>query len=203
MTLDPADPHSNDEPHDITALLIAWSEGDRQALDALMPAIYAELRRLAGGYLRNESRNPMQTTELVHEAYLRLAGSDVDWRCRSHFFVIAARTMRRLLVDLARQRAALRRGGDARPVTLREADARSPAVVDVLGLDEALRELSTFDARKAKVIELRFFGGLTVIETASALAVSTATIERDLRAAKAWLATTLGDATSANHTGSD
>ncbi len=178
--------------HDITTLLIAWRDGDQRALEALMPVVYAELRRLAGGYLRDESRTLMQTTELVHEAYLRLASSDVEWRCRGHFFVIAARTMRRLLVDLARRRAAIRHGGDARRVTLREVDGGAAPAVDILGLDDALRELATFDARKSQVIELRFFGGLTIAETASALALSTATVERDLRAAKAWLATTLG-----------
>ncbi len=176
---------------DITHLLIAWSEGDQEALEALMPVVYAELRRLAGGYLRDESRTLMQTTELVHEAYLRLAGSDVEWRCRGHFFVIAARTMRRLLVDLARRRAAIRHGGEAQRVTLQEIDAGASLGVDILGLDDALKELATFDERKSQVIELRFFGGLTIAETATALELSTATVERDLRAAKAWLQTAL------------
>ena len=176
--------------HEITRLLLAWSEGDKQALDRLVPLVYDELRRLAKNYMRKErAGQTLQTTALIHEAYLRLIDADqVQWRNRAHFFGIAARLMRQILVARARERGCQKRGGGAERVSLDEAmviDERLDE--DLVALDEALGELSQFDARMARVVEMRFFGGLTEEEIAAALDVSTKTVRRDWRLARSWL----------------
>jgi RNA polymerase sigma factor (TIGR02999 family) len=175
---------------DITGLLLAWRQGDEGALDALMPVVYAELRHVAHRHLHG--RTPeygLQTTALVHEAYLRLLGSSqVSWQNRAHFFALSAQLMRRVLVDAVRARLAQKRGGLALQVPLPNDESlgemRRP---DLVALDEALTELAAIDPRKAKVVELRYFGGLTADESAEALGVSRATVERDWRMAKLWL----------------
>jgi RNA polymerase sigma factor (TIGR02999 family) len=176
--------------HEITQLLLAWSDGDKQALDRLVPLVYDELRRLAQNYMRRERAGlTLQTTALIHEAYLRLIDADqVQWRNRSHFFGIAARLMRQILVARARERGCQKRGGGAERVSLDEAmviDERLDE--DLVALDEALGELSQFDARMAQVVEMRFFGGLSEEEIAAALDVSTKTVRRDWRLARSWL----------------
>ena len=178
-------------PVDITRLLIAWRDGDPQALDALTPMVYGELHRLARHYLRDERRASLQTTELVHEAYLRLVGAEVDWNGRGHFYVVAARQMRRILVDEARRRATRKRDVGEGEITLDEGRLAGGPSGDVLALDEALAELAQVDERKCRVIEMSYFAGLTIPEIAEALDISTATVERDLRTARAWLAKTL------------
>lgn len=176
---------------DITRLLVAWREGDSAALDQLAPLIYDHLHRLASRYLRDEHRRSLQTTELVHEAYLRLVDADVAWHGRGHFFVVAARQMRRVLVDQARWRAARKRIGGEEAITLDEAQIPGGPPIDVMALDEALAELGKLDERKCRVIELSYFAGLTIPEIAAALEISTATVERELRNARAWLAKSL------------
>lgn len=174
----------------VTRLLHAWSAGDDRALDALLPRVDAELRRLAGAYMARERRgHTLQTTALVHEAFLRLTDARaVQWQDRAHFVGIAARLMRRVLVDHARTRQARKRGGGACTVAFDEAMAVTHAPsVDVLALDHALEALHATDARKARVIELRMFGGLSVREVATLLDVSTDTVKRDWRLAKLWL----------------
>jgi RNA polymerase sigma-70 factor (ECF subfamily) len=176
--------------HEITQLLLAWSDGDKQALDRLVPLVYDELRRLAQNYMRKErAGQTLQTTALIHEAYLRLIDADrVQWRNRAHFFGIAARLMRQILVARARERGCQKRGGGAERVSLDEAmviDERLDE--DLVALDEALGELSQFDARMAQVVEMRFFGGLTEEEIAAALDFSTKTVRRDWRLARSWL----------------
>ena len=164
------------------------------AAEELMPIVYDELRRLARAYVRRERARSVQATELVHEAYLRLAGDRPRrWQGRTHFLAIAAIGMRRVLVERARARGAAKRGGDQVQVTLDDALVASPgAAVDVLALDEALSALAALDARQARVVELRFFGGLTVDETAEAAGVSPATVKRDWTLARAWLQRELG-----------
>jgi RNA polymerase sigma factor (TIGR02999 family) len=180
---------------DITALLKDWSGGDRAALEKLMPAVYEELRRLAAAHLRSERPDhTLQPTALVHEAYLRLADQrSVEWANRAHFFSIAARIMRRILVDHARRRRALKRDGAALRLTLAEAPSedRGP---ELLALDSALTSLESLDPRQAKIVELRFFGGLSVEETAEAAGISTATVKREWRTARAWLRREIGAA---------
>lgn len=173
----------------VTQLLIDWKNGDRTALDKLTPYLYAELRRLAASYMRQErSDHTLQPTALIHEAYLRLAAqSQPDWQSRSHFFGVAAQLMRQILVDHARARSTGKRDGGRR-VPMEEAVAIGEGrSVELIALDGALRELETIDARKSKVIELRFFAGLSVEETAEVVNVSLATVHRDLRMAEAWL----------------
>jgi len=180
---------------EVTQLLLAWSEGDQGALDRLMPLVYAELRRLAHGYIRNErAGHTLQTTALIHEAYLRLIDAgQVRLDNRAHFFAVAARLMRQILIDLARSRGYQKRGGDARQVSLDEALLiGQPRDEDLVALDEALTALAKVDERKSKVVELRFFGGLTEAETATALQVSPETVRRDWRLAKSWLLLKLG-----------
>jgi len=175
---------------DVTGLLKAWREGDKAALDALMPLVHEELRRIAHGCLHGErARHSVQATELVNEAFLRLVDvRHVDWRNRAHFLAMSARLMRRVLVDLARARRADKRGGDAVRVTLDEAALPGVAPdADVIRLDDALQALAALDERKSRVVELRFFGGLTADETATALQVSTKTVLRDWEFARAWL----------------
>ena len=177
-------------PEQVTGLLVEWSNGDREAYDKLVPLVYKELHRLAHHYMSRESAGrTMQTTELVNEAYLRLVDQkSVRWQNRAHFFAISAEMMRRILVDHARRRRYRKRGGGARKITLDEtavvAGGRS---ADLVALDEALKKLSAFDPRKARVVELRFFGGLSVEETAEVLGVSPNTVIRDWSTARAWL----------------
>jgi len=174
----------------VTRLLRAWSDGDETALEQLLPLVEAELRRLARGYIARERRgHTLQTTALINEAFLRLVeAKGLRWQDRAHFIGISARLMRRVLVDHARARGSRKRGGAVQRVTLDEAAAVSPALnLDLLALDRALDALAAVDARKARVIELRFFGGLSVEETAEVLHVSTDTIKRDWRLAKLWL----------------
>lgn len=181
---------SEEQPSEVTQLLVAWREGDAGALDRLMPLVYDQLRSLATVHLSRERQgHTLQPTAVIHETYLRMVEkTHPRWRGRPHFFAVAAQLMRRILVDHARERRAAKRGGQAIRVTLAEDDAidESPAP-DVLDLDAALVRLSGFDERKAKVIELRYFGGLTVEETARVLEVSAATVRLDARLARAWL----------------
>ncbi len=175
---------------EITQLLLAWNGGDEQALDRLMPLVQDELHRLAHRYMAGErAGHPLQTTALINEAYLRLIDSSrVRWQNRSHFFAVSAQLMRRILVDVARARNKRKRGGDVVQVSLDEAMVvtREPGT-DLIALDDALTTLATFDERKSRIIELRFFGGLSVEETAEVLKVSAATVLRDWGLAKAWL----------------
>jgi len=173
----------------VTTLLEQWSRGDRAALDQLLPIIYNELRRLAASYLRGQRSGTMQPTALVHEVYLQLADQHrVEFHNRSHFFGAAAQIIRRILVDRAREKGAAKRGGDAERVALEDALAISmPRDLDVLALDLALSELASFDAQKARVVELRYFAGLSIPETAEAIGVSPMTIKREWAIARAWL----------------
>lgn len=178
----------------ITGLLAAWSEGDRAALDRLFPLVYAELHKLAHAQIRHESPGHiLQTTALVHEAFLRLAGAGlaagaVEWQSRLHFYAVAANVMRRVLVDTARRRGAQRRGGNVAHVPFDEALRASPQPDEaLLALDEALLALAEVDPRKARVVELRYFAGLTVVETADVMHVSTDTVTRDWKVARLWL----------------
>jgi RNA polymerase sigma factor (TIGR02999 family) len=178
------------KPDDISQLLLAWSGGDRAAMDRLMPLVYGELRLLALQHMRRESaRHSLQTTALIHEAYLRLIdASQVRVENRRHFFAISSRLMRQVLVDLARERGSQKRGGRAEQVSLDEAMVVSEQRGEgLLALDEALAALAEFDARKSQVVEMRFFGGMSVEETAEALDVSVDTVHRDWRLAKSWL----------------
>jgi RNA polymerase sigma-70 factor (ECF subfamily) len=174
----------------VTELLRAWSDGDDGALERLLPLVEAELRRLARGYMARERRDhTLQTTALVNEAFLRLTDAQrVHWQDRAHFLGISARLMRRVLVDYARRRGYLKRGGGAERVTLHEDLVTSPdPALDLVALDRALEALARVDARKSQVVELRFFGGLSVEETADVLHVSTDTVKRDWRLAKLLL----------------
>jgi RNA polymerase sigma factor (TIGR02999 family) len=177
------------DPGEVTRLLVRWRDGDEAALEQLMPLVYDELRRLAERYMRSERPDhTLQATALVHEAYVRLAGVDVAWEDRIHFLSLAARMMRRVLVDHAKSGRRKKRGGGAAKVTLDDIELASPAPTsDLLALDDALTRLAAIDERKARAVELHFFGGLTYDETAAALGVSAATVDRDLRMAKAWL----------------
>jgi RNA polymerase sigma factor (TIGR02999 family) len=183
---------------EVTQLLQQWSLGRQDALDQLLPAIYAELQRLAASYLRRErADHTLQATALVHEAFLKLVDQrDVRWQNRAHFFGIAAQMMRRILVDHARAHTASKRGSGERPISLDDAVASIPGVnVDVLALDEALVRLARIDAQQSRVVELRFFGGLTIKEAAEVLGISHATVEREWTVAKAWLYDQLGRTT--------
>jgi len=174
----------------LTQLLVDGTRGDRKALDALLPLVYDELRRLAKGHLRRERPDhTLQPTALVHEAYLRLIDQrSVDWRDRAQFFGIAAEMMRRILVNHARDRRAAKRGGGATRMSLDEAvDFFEERDVDLVALDEALSDLGSLDAGQGKIVELRFFGGLTIEETADVLEVSTSTVKREWSLAKTWL----------------
>ena len=173
----------------VTAMLRAASGGDRQVLDALLPHVYAELKRLARAARLGKAGETLCTTALVHEAYLKLVPSaGTNWQGRAHFFGVAARAMRQLLVDAARERARLKRGGGDWAVTFDEGDHAAPArAEELLALDAALARLAALDARQARVVEHRFFGGLTSAETAQVLGGSVPTVDRDWRAARAWL----------------
>lgn len=175
---------------DVTQLLLAWRGGDEAAFGRLLPLVYDELRRLAHHYMVGERRGHLlQTTALVHEAYVRMVGLERDWEGRRHFFAAAAQVMRRVLVDLARRREAGKRGGSGLLVPLEEGlDPAAPErTADLVRLDDALAALEHVDPRKAQVVELRFFGGLTIDETVDVLGLSHATVERDLKLARAWL----------------
>ncbi len=174
----------------VTRLLIEWARGDEECLNELVPLVDDELRRIAGRYMRMERRgHTLQTTALVNEAFVRLLDQrQVDWRSRAHFFALAARVMRHVLVDCARGSRRNKRGGDVRPLSLDEALVFSPArSAALVALDDALIELSSFDPRKARVVELRYFGGMSVEETAEALGIHTNTVIRDWDVAKRWL----------------
>ena len=174
----------------VSQLLRAWAGGDLQARDELVPLVYHELRKRASGYLRHERPDhTLQATALVHEAFLRLAGQDrVAWQNRGHFYAVAAQMMRRILVDYARERLAAKRPGAALRVDLDESiQAPEAPGSDILMLDEALNELSTMDPRQGRIVELRYFGGLSEQEVAEALSVSRATVTREWRRARAWL----------------
>jgi len=181
---------STDSPGTVTRLLRAWSDGDQTALERLTPLVEAELRRLARGYMGRERKDhTLQPTALVNEAFIRLTDArQIRWEDRAHFLGISARLMRRVLVDHARAHGYRKRGGGVEHVTLDEALAPFPEPdVDVLALDRALEEMAAVDGRKSRVIELRFFGGLSVEETAQVLHVSSDTVKRDWRLAKLWL----------------
>jgi RNA polymerase sigma factor (TIGR02999 family) len=176
--------------HDVTELLMAWGRGDEDALSRLTPLVYDELHRLAGIHMRREhAGHTLQTSALVNEAYLKLVDSSrVRWQNRAHFLAVAAQLMRRILVDFARNRRYQKHGGDWRQVTWDEGLGVSTSLPsDLVAIDEALQALTKLDPRKAQVVELRFFGGLSLEETAETLNVSTDTVGRDWRAAKAWL----------------
>ena len=175
---------------DVTGLLLDWNNGDRKALDHLMPLVYGELRRLAGRYMRSENvGHTLQPTALVHDAYLRLVDQTrVNWQNRAQFFGVAATVIRRLLVDHARTRHRLKRGGGALKVTL-SPDVAAPESrnFNLVALDDALERLAAMDAQQSRIIELRFFGGLSIEETAEALGISPATVKREWAMARAWL----------------
>jgi len=183
-------PASSPPPHQVTSLLQAWSLGDEQALQQLIPVVYDELRRVAGRYMAGErDSHTLQTTALIHEVYVRLVDvKSASIRNRAHFLAICARLMRNVLVDFARSRRYEKRGGGAVHVELDEALHVSPLPdPDLVAVDEALERLAAFDGRKSQVVELRFFGGLSVEETAEALGISPETVMRDWKFAKAWL----------------
>jgi len=196
-------PEPPDQPR-VTNLLVEWRRGDEAALARLIPIVYEELRRVASARLRSEGPDhTLQTTALVHEAYLRLIGLErMTLQNRTHFFAMAARLMREILVDHARRRNALKRGGGVTILGL-DGVAAVPerGIVDVLALDEALTDLGALDQRLARVVELRFFAGLSIAEAADALDVSSATVERDWTVAKAWLLQRLSPTTPGERTG--
>jgi RNA polymerase sigma factor (TIGR02999 family) len=176
-------------PQDVTQLLQAWSRGETSALENLLPLVYAELRLRARRYMaRERPDHSLQASDLIHEAYLRLVGSKpVDWQNRSHFFALSARLMRQILVDHARSRGYQKHGGGRRQVDLDEGMVCDEVDWDLVHLDEALQALAATDARKGRVVELRFFGGLSAEETAQVLEVSPQTVLRDWRLSKVWL----------------
>jgi RNA polymerase sigma-70 factor, ECF subfamily len=174
---------------DVTSLLVASSQGDEEALNKLLPVVYAEMRKLARRYLRKERRDhSLQATALVHEAYLRLVGQEVSWQNRAHFFGMAAEMMRRILIDHARKHRASKRGSGEIRLSLDEAlDMADERAAELVALDDALKALAAFDPQKSRIVELRFFGGLSIEETAEVLGVGTATVVRQWKLAKAWL----------------
>jgi RNA polymerase sigma factor (TIGR02999 family) len=177
-------------PQEVTQLLLAWNAGDETALEQLIPLVYNELRHLAHRCLRGENSSvALQSTELVHEAYTRLIDFErVRWQDRAHFFAISAQVMRRILVDLARSRHRLKRGGAVFQVSLDEgAVVAAETSAEIAALDDALSALAKLDSRKGHVVELRFFGGLSIKETAEVLKVSADTVQRDWKLAKVWL----------------
>jgi RNA polymerase sigma factor (TIGR02999 family) len=185
-------------PTPVTELLEAAAQGSDQAVNELFAQVYPELRRLARQVRHGRAGETLNATALAHEAWMKLAGSrNVAWQGRAHFFAVAARAMRQILVDTARRRLALKRGGQGDwAVSLDEAHAAAPVrPAELIALDEALERMAALDARRAAVVEHRFFGGLTLEETAAVLGVSTATVERDWRAARAWLAAELSSVT--------
>ena len=176
-------------PKEVTRLLVDWGKGDQAALDDLLPLVYEELRRVAGSYMRRESQgHTLQTSALVNEAYLRLVDQrNVQWQNRAHFFGVAAQLMRRILVDHARSRTRVKRGGRVQMVSLDEQAVISKEVAEVIALDEALTHLAQVDPRTSHIVEMKFFGGLTNEEVAEVLKVTSRTVEREWRKARAWL----------------
>jgi RNA polymerase sigma factor (TIGR02999 family) len=173
----------------ITKLLIDFGKGDRAALDQMLPLVYSELKRLASYYLSQErSGHTLQTTALVHEAYMRLVNQqNVDWKNRAQFLGVAAEMMRRILVNHARDRAAAKRGGGAKKVSLSLADVGGETDIDLIALDQALTEFAGLDQRKSRIVELKFFGGLTIEEIGEVMGISHGTVEKELMLARAWL----------------
>ena len=174
----------------VTELLVRWQGGDREALDALMPLVYSELRRLANSYLQRErSDHTLQSTALVHEAYVRMVDQNLpQWQNRAHFFAVAAQLMRQILVDYARSHRAAKRGGGACKVTLTDAASRPQRVdIDVVALDDALKSLAQIDPQQSRVVELRFFAGLSIEDTSEVLGISPSTVNRDWNTARVWL----------------
>jgi RNA polymerase sigma factor (TIGR02999 family) len=181
---------AHEPPSQVTKLLRGWRGGDRKALDALLPLVYGELRRLAHRHLRNERPDhTLQSTALVHEVYFRLVGQDLpEWEGRAHFFAIAAQLMRQILVDYARRHRASKRGSGVCMLALDDAVALPQRNnVDVVALDDALNALAEVDPRQSRVVELRFFAGLSLEETSEVMGIATATVQRDWTAARAWL----------------
>jgi len=186
------------ESENVTRLLLAWGRGDEAARDELIPLVYEKLRNIARHHLRRErGAHSLETAALINEAYLKMVEQSVSWQSRAHFFGIAARLMRQLLVDYARARSRLKRGGDRRRISLSAAtEIAQDQTVDLLSLDEALETLAQVDPQRSHIVELRFFGGLTIEETAQVMGVSTPTVERGWRAARAWLQTELSPSIS-------
>ena len=196
---DDAENGGNEPRHEVTRLLAQWRRGDDQALGELLPLVYSELRRLAGRHLRHEAPGQtLQSQDLIHEAFLRLIGQrHVDWQNRAHFFGIAAQMMRRILTDHARARDRDKRGGGLRPVVLADLpDLAARTNAEILAVNDALVELAKVDETLAKIVELRYFGGLEHDEIAAVLGVSNATVRRRFRVAKAWLYRRLGGRTT-------
>ena len=179
------------QSNQVTQLLLDWSRGNRAALDELMPLVYQELRKLASSYLKSERPDhTLQPTALIHEAYLRMIGNNMpEWQSRAHFFGVAARLMRQILVEHARTRHALKRGGDQQKISLDDAPEvfSQTDASQLLALDDTLTKLASFDERKSRILEMRAFGGMGVEETALALGVSERTIKREMRLAQAWI----------------
>ncbi|MBZ5689364.1 MAG: sigma-70 family RNA polymerase sigma factor [Acidobacteriia bacterium] len=174
----------------VTELLVRWRRGDRTALDSLLPLVYSELRRIANHFLQDERPDhTLQSTALVHEAYLRLAQQDLpQWQNRAHFFAVAAQLMRQILVDYARSHRASKRGGHVYKLALDEAEEQPRALeVDIVALDDALKSLAEMDSQQSRVVELKFFGGLSIDDTAEVLGISASTVKRDWITARAWL----------------
>jgi RNA polymerase sigma-70 factor, ECF subfamily len=181
---------STESPPEITQLLIGWGKGDERALERLMPLVYSELRRMAGNFMRRQSPgHTLQATALVNEAYMRLIDSSrVNWQSRTHFFAICAQLMRRILVDFARKKNSLKRGGDRVQITLSErVEQPIEKQEDLVSLDEALDRLAEFSPRQARIVELRYFAGLTDEQIAETLEISSRTVRRDWSVARAWL----------------
>jgi RNA polymerase sigma factor (TIGR02999 family) len=177
-------------PEQVTSLLLLWRAGDKAALDKLMPLVYDELRRLANAYLRRERPDhTLQSTALVHEAYSRLVGQNLpEWQNRAHFFGVAAQLMRQILVDYARNHRAAKRGGSVCRLPLNDAESQTTVKdVDVVALDDALQSLAKLDPQQSRVVELRFFAGLSIDDTSEVLGISPATVKRDWRTARVWL----------------
>jgi RNA polymerase sigma factor (TIGR02999 family) len=189
----PADEMAKPVSENVTQLLVAWGKGDEAARDELIPLVHDTLRRIARNQLRGErAGHSLETNALINEAYLKLIDQSVSWQNRAHFFGIAAKLMRQLLVDHARARHRLKRGGDQKQISLTtSAGILEERTVDLLALDEALEALAAVDLQSSRIVELRFFGGLTIEETAQVLDISTPTVERGWRTARAWLQTEL------------
>lgn len=187
-----SEPVPERSPREVTELLLRWQEGDAAAAESVTRLIYGELHRLAHSYMRRESHDRLlQTTALVNEAYIRLVDLDVHWEGRSHFFGICAQLMRRILVDAARRRRSEKRGGGVPPLRLGDYEIAAERADHLLALDDVLLDLEKIDQRKSKALELRYFGGLTAAEIGEALHLSTRSVERDLRLARAWVADAL------------
>ncbi len=186
-------------PEEMSQLLRDWSNGDQEALDKVMPVVYQELHRLAHHYMRRERvGHTLQTTALVNEAYMRLADyKKMRWQSRAHFFAVAAQVMRRILVEKARSKKFAKRGGGAHQISLDEtAIVSAGRSAEVIAVDEALTDLESWDPRKGRIVELRFFGGLSIEETAEVLKVSPTTVQREWRSAKAWLHRAISEGSS-------